>query len=157
MTDLTELRHATEEAEAFNKLCEANEYTDSGDHWTITTALTEAARAVLDAQDPARRLPSRLAVAIEGGLVSAVVSNRPEDFEGVEVLIIDYDTEGAGDCDVFEVPQEDCDTSTACGHFEVVAKSGVDLAAAFANAAALRSETPEDFAITYHGDDEATP
>lgn len=45
--------------------------------------------------------PATLAIVIEGGMISAIVSDRPELFADVEVLVIDYDADG------FEVPQSD--------------------------------------------------
>lgn len=55
----------------------------------------------------------RIAVAIEGGLVSGVVADQP-----VTVLTIDYDVEGAHEDSITEVPQDSgCTASAVVGYW----------------------------------------
>lgn len=61
---------------------------------------------------PAR--PTRLLVALEGGLISGLVADVP----GVDVVCLDYDTEGAEEEDLFAIPQPDGKTSRAWRRLE---------------------------------------
>lgn len=47
---------------------------------------------------------TRILIAVEGGLVQSVSTNAPLP-EGTEVVICDYDIEGAGEEDVTMIPQ----------------------------------------------------
>jgi len=47
---------------------------------------------------------TRIVVHLEGGLVQSVSSNSPID---AEVVVIDYDTEGAEQEEIHRVPQSD--------------------------------------------------
>jgi hypothetical protein len=68
-----------------------------------------------------------LAVVLRGGLVQAIVSNHPELMKGWNVLVIDYDAEGAEDSEVTLVPQDDGAMAKAIARFEPVEAAGVDL------------------------------
>lgn len=68
-----------------------------------------------------------LAVVLQGGLVQAIVSNHPELMKGWNVLVIDYDTEGAEEGEIFQVPQEDGTISKALARFEAVEEAGIHL------------------------------
>lgn len=60
-----------------------------------------------------RRLLPRIAVAIEGGLVSGIVADQP-----VTVLTIDYDVEGADEDSITEIPQDNgCTASAVVGYW----------------------------------------
>lgn len=68
-----------------------------------------------------------LSVVIEGGIVQAVISNDPDRFPIDEVVVIDYDTEGADAADIYDVPQPDGSTVQAFASITVFEKSGIDL------------------------------
>ena len=68
-----------------------------------------------------------LAVVLQGGLVQAIVSNHPEMMKGWNVLVIDYDTEGAEAGEIFQVLQEDGTMAKAIARFEAVEEAGIDL------------------------------
>lgn len=68
-----------------------------------------------------------LAVVLQGGLVQAIVSNHPELMKGWNILVIDYDTEGAEEGEIFEVPQEDGAMAKALARFEAVEEAGIHL------------------------------
>lgn len=71
-----------------------------------------------------------LAVMVEGGLVQCVISNQPKFFDGIDVLVYDYDTEGADDDELIEICHLDSGEITkAVGHLEPVNMTGVDLKA----------------------------
>ncbi len=56
--------------------------------------------------------PIKIAVIIEGGLVQSVLSAGVP----VEYVVIDYDTEGADDADLLDVPQAGGGTVPAFAH-----------------------------------------
>ena len=68
----------------------------------------------------------RLAVVLEGGLVQAVVTDHPS-LLGIEVMIIDYDTEGAES--PVPVPQPDGGTAYGAVGFAGVCRTDIDLQA----------------------------
>lgn len=68
-----------------------------------------------------------LAVVLQGGLVQAFVSHHPELLAGWNVLVIDYDTEGAEAGEIFPVPQQDGSMAKALARFEAVDEAGIDL------------------------------
>lgn len=53
----------------------------------------------------------RIVVVLEGGLVQAVASDQPA--EGLEVVVIDYDTEGLELDEVHHIPQSEDPRDTA--------------------------------------------
>lgn len=77
--------------------------------------------------------PVYLAVTIEGGIVQAIHSNKPEAFAFVEdVLLIDFDTEGADEGSTFQVPElkpSEFGPSEAHGGAFSITESELDLAA----------------------------
>lgn len=66
-----------------------------------------------------------LAVICDGGLVQGLVSTRPAVFG--DVLVIDYDTEGAGGKDVMDVNQGDGTYAEACVSLRSVEAAAIDL------------------------------
>lgn len=52
------------------------------------------ARDAIAAADRELAAPATLAIVIDGGVISDIVSDRPELFADIEVLVIDYDTDG---------------------------------------------------------------
>ena len=60
--------------------------------------------------------PPQVVIVIEGGIVQEVLSNIPLD-----AGILDYDTEGADEDEVFDVPQTGSAPAQACGHIESAA------------------------------------
>lgn len=59
--------------------------------------------AAYDAQpEPA---PGQIGIRMEGGVVQAVFTDRPMD-----VIVLDYDTDGADPDDLFDMPQDDGST-----------------------------------------------
>ena len=72
--------------------------------------------------------PPILAIHIEGGLVQAVFSNNPGNIAAKEIIILDYDTEGADGDEIILVPQ--CDGTPdveAVSHIELIHQAGIDL------------------------------
>jgi hypothetical protein len=49
----------------------------------------------------------RLYVTIEGGTVSRVCSDRPAQFDGIEIVVVDYDTDGMEEKELTLVTQKD--------------------------------------------------
>ena len=67
-----------------------------------------------------------IAVVLEGGLVSAVVTDNAE-LLGTGVVIIDYDTEGADEDEITAVVQPDGKTSDACVWFDDITQAGIEI------------------------------
>lgn len=61
----------------------------------------------------------KIIIVLEGGLVSAVVSHDPA-IVGLEVAIIDYDTDGADETEITELAQADGDTAEAIVRGDVI-------------------------------------
>jgi len=76
------------------------------------------------AAQPAR---PTLGVVLEGGLISAVISNDPARLPIDEVVILDYDTEGADEEDLYDVLQPDGSTVQAYASITAFDKAGIDL------------------------------
>src|ERR1039457_5281910 len=68
-----------------------------------------------------------LAIMIEGGLVQCVISDKPELFNGIDVLVYDYDTEGADEDEMIEVHDLDGEKKEAVGRVETVTLAGIDI------------------------------
>lgn len=62
----------------------------------------------------------RIVIVVEGGQVQGVNTDGVE----LDVLVLDYDTEGADESDIVDIPQQERDdysrTEKATFHFEVV-------------------------------------
>ena len=68
-------------------------------------------------------------VILEGGLVQCVVSSAPEHLPDMDLIILDYDVEGADADELLHVPQGDGATAQAVGRIEQITLSGIDLGA----------------------------
>jgi len=89
--------------------------------------MTDDVNETRDACDAAVQAPERrIAVVLEGGMVQAVVADHPS-LLGIEVIIIDYDTEGTER--PVPVPQPDGGTTYAIVRFEGVNRADIDLQA----------------------------
>ena len=77
-------------------------------------ALRERVRNVVSER---RQEPPTVAVILEGGLVQCVVSDRPNDIQPMNLMVLDYDTEGADEEELLQVPQKDGSVSTATGRY----------------------------------------
>lgn len=86
---------------------------------TLTTS-THPAGAATDTTPPT------LAIVLEGGLVQAVVSDRPDAIR-MNVRVIDYDTDGADDDRLSEVPQGDGSVCYAFVEHHDLTEAGIDL------------------------------
>lgn len=83
------LLDALSEAESFISGFEGDDTQDGVDE------LLHRIRSSIAAANAEAALPTPiLAIVIEGGCISDIVSNRPELFANVDVLTIDYDVEG---------------------------------------------------------------
>lgn len=71
-------------------------------------------------------IPAYLAVVMEGGLVQAVVSNTA--LPDLNVLVIDYDTEGSNPENQVSVPQADGSSATAWSCCYDIEAATIDLA-----------------------------
>lgn len=70
-----------------------------------------------------------IAIVVEGGMVSAVVTDRPGLFADVQCLVIDYDTDGADETALTNVPQSDGTISQAYAGGQLIERAEIDLAA----------------------------
>ena len=77
-------------------------------------ALRERVRNVVSQR---RQEPPTVAVILEGGLVQCIVSDRPNDIQPMNLMVLDYDTEGADEEELLQVPQKDGSVSTATGRY----------------------------------------
>lgn len=76
------------------------------DRMLLSQSVAGARRAIAAYQAPAPAPYPTLAIVIEGGCISAIVSDLPEMFRSVDVMVIDYDTDGSSDDDdVIDVQQ----------------------------------------------------
>ena len=89
-------------------------------------ALRERVRNVFSEQ---RQNPPTVAIILEGGLVQCVVSDRPNDIPPMNLMVLDYDTEGADEEELLQVPQKDGSTSTATGRYLGFEKADIGLTA----------------------------
>lgn len=86
-------------------------YTDVASNWR--NAL-KVAQDLLDSLPQVYRPgPMRLCVVIEGGLVQTVLSDDPRASSAVDVMVVDYETDGAADAEVCHVLQGDGSYSEA--------------------------------------------
>lgn len=69
----------------------------------------------LGACTPPKARPALICVTLEGGLVQDVCADRPIS---ARVLVIDYDTEGADQGELVEIPQDDGTVAKALASFE---------------------------------------
>ena len=67
-----------------------------------------------------------LAIVLEGGLVQAIVARRADKID-LDILVIDYDIEGADDDEISLVPQGDGTFSEACVRSTSVTPAEIDL------------------------------
>jgi hypothetical protein len=77
-----------------------------------------------DSTNPA---PHLLAIVLEGGVVQSVVATC--DLPNLDILVIDYDTEGVDPGRVITVPQSDGSLAEANAGFLPLERSRIDLAA----------------------------
>ena len=73
--------------------------------------------------------PPTVAIILEGGLVQCIVSDRPGNIPPMNVIVLDYDTEGADEEELLQVPQKDGSVSTATGRYEGFCQAEIDLSA----------------------------
>ena len=88
-------------------------------------SLRERVRNVLSER---RHEPPTVAVILEGGLVQSIVSDRPKDIQTMNLMVIDYDTDGADEEELLQVPQKDGSVSTATGRYLGFEKADIGLA-----------------------------
>lgn len=68
---------------------------------------------------------SRIAIIVEGGLVQTVVTDDPD--LKLEIIVIDYDTDGATD-EIVKVPSlRYGPPDDAVAHFETLYRAGIDI------------------------------
>lgn len=79
-------------------------------------------------EDPPPSKPI-VGVIIEGGLVQSVVSTAPERVTYLNLVILDYDVEGADADELLHVPQGDGASAQAVGRIEQITLSDIDLEA----------------------------
>ena len=81
-------------------------------------------------EDPLSSKPI-VGVIIEGGLVQSVVSTAPEQLSNLDLVILDYDVEGADADELLHVPQGDGASAQVVGRIEQITLSDIDLTAVF--------------------------
>lgn len=92
--------------------------------------MLEACEVLEDAIETSETAPAPiLAIVMEGGIVTDVVSNHPELFAGIDVITIDYDTGDADESELLAVPQSDGTLYPAFVHDEAVDRAKIDLPA----------------------------
>lgn len=89
-------------------------------------ALRERVRNVLSER---RQEPPTVAVILEGGLVQCIVSDRPNDIQPMNLMVLDYDTDGVDEEELLRVPQRDGSISTATGRYVGFDHAEIGLAA----------------------------
>lgn len=90
-------------------------------------ALSDAAHAAIASAEELAKLPLRIAVTVEGGLVQNVIT-EDRRLLSVEVTVIDYDTEGADADKISRVPQEPITTDDSNFADAVVSMHEIGLA-----------------------------
>src|SRR4051812_25181864 len=99
-----------EQAAALNKLLdELNSHFDYEDHASRDLQLSKAHDKLVQALDNQK---TPLIITLEGGLVQDIVSPDPDLFRGVDVIVVDYDTENSDEDDVSVVEQHDSKEET---------------------------------------------
>lgn len=81
-------------------------------------------------EDPPPSKPI-VGVILEGGLVQSVVSTAPERVTDLNLVILDYDVEGADADELLHVTQGDGASAQAVGRIEQITLSGIDLTTAY--------------------------
>lgn len=84
-------------------------------------------KVVAQAEEEATLPAPNVAVVMEGGLVQCVVSDAPERLPDMRLMVIDYDTDGADESELVEVPLADGSTSEALAHVDCVSEATIDL------------------------------
>ncbi len=71
-----------------------------------------------------------IAVVMEGGLVQSIVSDSPEKLPPMNVIVIDYDTDGSDEEYLVSVPQREGEQDArAFAAIQTITPAGIDLAA----------------------------
>ena len=60
--------------------------------------------------------------------MQCVVSDRPDDIQPMNLMVLDYDTEGADEDELLQVPQKDGSVSTATGRYLGLDQAEIGLA-----------------------------
>lgn len=72
--------------------------------------------------------PPRVAVVLEGGLVQAIASDRPDEVAPATFIVVDYDTKDSDEGEkLHEVTQGNGTTAQAYARFEDVSQAWIDL------------------------------
>jgi hypothetical protein len=87
-------------------------------------ALRERVRNVLSER---RQKPPTVAIILEGGLVQCIVSDRPNGIQPMNLMVLDYDTEGADEEELLQVLQKDGSVSSATGRYLDFDKADIGL------------------------------
>ena len=82
--------------------------------------------------DVFRSSSKRLAIIMGGGLINAIVSDDPDQFDDIDIAIVDYDTEGCADSQVTHVPDLDGTSCKAVIDHDVVSHAQINLDYVFA-------------------------
>lgn len=90
-------------------------------------ALREKVRNVF--WDERKAVTPTVAIILEGGLVQSVVSDYPNLLSGMNLMVLDYDTEGADKDELLAVPQPSGSLSEATGRYEGIERAKIDLTA----------------------------
>jgi hypothetical protein len=69
----------------------------------------------------------KLFVTIEGGMVSCVCSHQPARFQGVEVVVVDYDTDDAKENELTLIRQKDGSVEPAHVHIHGVVGADISI------------------------------
>ncbi len=101
----------------------------------LTTLMSKAAEHNPDMRILGWQLPERqnVAVVMDGGIIQAVVAENPELMNNINLVLMDYDTDGADEHDLVAVPQGDGREEAAAYMRELdITKARIDLERAYA-------------------------
>lgn len=70
--------------------------------------------------------PRRIVVALEGGLVTAIVTDCPE-LKGIDVFVVDYDTEGCDPDELVSIVQGDGSSVDARAYADGIETARIDV------------------------------
>ncbi len=70
---------------------------------------------------------SKIAVVLQAGFISDIVSDTPELFSDIDFIVIDYDCEGVEEEALTDIPQSDEETSKAIISIHKVEKAKINL------------------------------
>lgn len=101
------------------------------DFQALTSQLRKVEQALTAWQEPLSA-KQNVAVVMNDGVIQAVVAERPEELGNINLVLIDYDTDGADEHELVSVPQgEGAEDQEAYMRGLTVVQTGIDLKTAY--------------------------